>query len=302
MDAFEKLLREYQTSRFLVVDPEGGMGDQLILLGLEKKLQEMNIHYRMLRVRKSLAINKTLARAIDSVPALQTIIRAVRPDIMERRFRELIPPLGEAFTPGPYQSEDVILLRGGAYLNDIWKGYGVMRLVSKVVCNNPQAIIIIAPQSFYFKETRFPEILQEITNDVHVFCREIESCNLLSSFHYPKNVHISLSADTALYVSRGDLHVQDKPGDYILVAPRLDRESVVTWRLEKMRRTWGTSYVCKDVNLLADFKSFVEVVANACKVYTDRLHVAILAAILAKETYLLPNSYHKNKSTYEFSL
>jgi exopolysaccharide biosynthesis predicted pyruvyltransferase EpsI len=48
--------------------------------------------------------------------------------------------------------------------------------------------------------------------------------------------------------------------------------------------------------------SFIDITAKAARVYTDRLHVAILAGILRKEIYLLPNSYHKNKSTYEFSL
>ena len=303
MDAFEKLLHEYRTSRFLVVDPEGGMGDELILLGLEKKLQEMKIRYRVLSIRKSPVINKTLARAIDSVPAVQSIIRSVRPDIMERHLRKLVSPLGEvSTTPGSYQSEDVILLRGGAYLNDIWGGYDVLRLMSKAARNNPQSVIIIAPQSFYFKGARFREMLQEVTHDMYVFCREIDSYNLLSPFHHPQTVHIGVSHDTALFVSKADLHVQDKSGGYILVAPRLDRESVVTWRREKMWRAWRTGYICKDVNLLATFKSFVDVVANARKVYTDRLHVSILGAILGKETYLLPNSYHKNKSTYDFSL
>ena len=128
-------------------------------------------------------------------------------------------------------------------------------------------------------------MLQEVTHDMHVFGSEIDSYNLPSFFHHPQTLHIGLSHDTAFFVSRAGLHVQDKSGGYILVAPWLDRESVMIWRRENMWRTWRAGYVCKDVNLLATFESFVDVAANARKVYTDRLHVSTLAAILGKETY-----------------
>ena len=215
------------------------MGDQLILLGLEKKLQELNIHYRMLKIRKSPVTNKALARAVDSVPGLQTILRAARPDIMESRFRQQTRLMGGVSTFGSNLSEELILLRGGAYLNDIWKGYGVLRLVAKAVRNKPQAIIIIAPQSFYFDKTQFPETLAEISQQVHVFCREITSYNVLSSFHYRKNVHVHLSPDTAFYLSRSDFHVQNKRGKYVLIVPRLDRESMVRWRIDRIRKQWA---------------------------------------------------------------
>jgi exopolysaccharide biosynthesis predicted pyruvyltransferase EpsI len=285
-----------------VIDPEGGLGDQLILLGMEKKLQEMNIHYRLLRIRKSPIANKALARALDSLPSIQRIIRASRPGVIESRIRQLTHLLSKTIASDPKLSEEVILLRGGAYLNDVWKGYGVLRLVANAVRNKPKTIIIVAPQSFYFEETRFPEVLANLREEVHIFCRENESYKLLSSFRYPKNVHIHLSPDTAFYLSRKDLDVRNVRERYILIAPRLDRESATTWRINKIPKSRGTHVVSKDANLLPDFKSFVDIVANACKVYTDRLHVSILAAILNKETYLLPTIYHKNKSVYEFSL
>ena len=302
MDALEKLLRKHQTSRFLVLDPEGGFGDQLILLGLEKKLREMNIHYRLLEIRKSPLTNKALAAALNSLPGFQRIIRASRPDIMESRLRQLIGLLGKNSVPTPNPSEEVILLRGGAYLNDIWKGYGVLQLVSKIVQNKPRATVIISPQSFYFDKPQFPKAFTEIEQELHVFCRETESYKLLTSLRHPENVYVHLSADTALYLSSGDLPVHSRRGTYILIAPRLDRESVVKWRVEKVRKSSRKSIVSKDVNLLPNFRSFVDIVANSSTVYTDRLHVSILAAILNKETYLLPNSYHKNQSAYGFSL
>ncbi len=38
------------------------------------------------------------------------------------------------------------------------------------------------------------------------------------------------------------------------------------------------------------------------EVYTNRLHIAIVGAILNKKTYFYPNSYFKNKAVYEYSL
>ena len=302
MDAFEKLLRDHRTSRFLVLDPEGGFGDQLILLGLEKKLQETNILYRLFKVRKSPSMNKVLAAAVDSLPGLQEFVRSVRPDIMESRFRHFMGPLVGDSVPISNLSDEVILLRGGAYLNDVWKGYGVLQLVSKIIRNRPRVTVIIAPQSFHFDKPQFPDPLADMKHDMHVFCRERGSYGLLSSLRPPKNIHVHLSADTAFYLSSSDLPVLHRRRKHILIAPRLDRESVVNWRVEKIRKLWRKPIIIKDVNLLPNFKSFVDIVANSSSVYTDRLHVSILATILNTETYLLPNSYHKNKSAYEFSL
>ena len=302
MDAFESLLRKHRNSRFLVLDPEGGFGDQLILMGLEKKLQEMRIHYRLLRIRRSPSMNKPLARAMNSLPHLQGIIRAARPDILERGVRRLFAQHDEGPVFGLGRSEDVILLRGGAYLNDIWKDYGALRLVSKIAECMRATTVLISPQSFYFSTSQYAKPFASIKQVEHLFCRETESYNLLRSLQWPGNVHAHISPDTALYLTSSDFQIQTRRANYILIAPRLDRESVVRWRIRKIRRSSGKTIVTKDVNLLPNFKSYVETIANSSEVYTDRLHVAILAAILNKETYLLPNSYHKNKSAYGFSL
>lgn len=50
------------------------------------------------------------------------------------------------------------------------------------------------------------------------------------------------------------------------------------------------------------FDQFGAYVANAAVVLTTRLHVGILAALLGKETYLVPGVYHKMAAVYEYSL
>ena len=54
--------------------------------------------------------------------------------------------------------------------------------------------------------------------------------------------------------------------------------------------------------LRGSLSNFVSAVANARRIYTDRLHVSILAHILGKEVTLYSNRYHKNRGVYEFSL
>ena len=49
MDELEKKLFENRTKKFLVVEPGGNHGDQLIYWGMEKKLKELGIKYTVFR-------------------------------------------------------------------------------------------------------------------------------------------------------------------------------------------------------------------------------------------------------------
>jgi len=305
MDNFEKLLKKHRTSRFLVLDPEGGWGDHLILMGLEKKLRELRIKYRLLKVRKAHFTNKALATMIDRLPVVQEVLRGVRPDILECCLKS-INPASRSSRPtsifGLDESEEVILLRGGAYLNDIWGGYGALKLAASLAHSKPAKGVIIAPHSFWFRKRGLPKPFLDINQVMHIFCREPVSYKLLKSLQFRNNIHVDIAPDSALYLTKKDFRLQRNDRRHILLAPRLDRESAVKWRTMRFRRKGGEPIVCKDVNLCSDFGKFVAAIGNSSKVFTDRLHVAILGGILNKETYLLPNSYHKNKSAYRFSL
>lgn len=47
---------------------------------------------------------------------------------------------------------------------------------------------------------------------------------------------------------------------------------------------------------------FIAVLQQYTQVNTDRLHVAIGATLLGKQVQLFPNSYHKNKAVFDYSL
>ena len=303
MDKFEEILLQHRKDHFLVVDPLGGKGDQLIYMGMEKKLRKLNINYKVLRYKTMHArffkVKKmiSLLRLRESVTEKLEHVTRTTYNLVYKKVNEI----RDAFA-------DVILLRGGAYLNDVWKEYEILENTTR---DNPDCAIIVAPQSFFFNSTtRFPEFFEGSKQEIYLFCRERYSYNLLLSMNFPKNVHVYLSHDAALYLSKDDFNPRN--GSYDLICPRGDRESAVDWRIEDLRKRRNAgltdsghpidNVLMGDLDLIGDFRAFVNLIEGSRRVYTDRLHVAILSAILGKDTFLYPNSYPKNKGVYEFSL
>ena len=293
LDSFQNLLLKYKDKKFLVINPSGEKGDKLILMGMQKKLNELNINYTIFEYKTINSYEKSFSklRGISPKilsPLLSSQLRFMRKFLNKKIKKELIRCTRVA---------NVILIRGGAYLNDIWGEYNILRNI--LLCN-PNLDIILAPHSFYSVTDKLREILKYTSCNTHVFCREKHSYNLISSMDLPSNVKIYLSHDTALYLNASDFTIKKREDPYVLVAPRKDREGVVSWSTQnfpkKVRVLFG------DIEGVKNFASWVDIIGNSRKVYTDRLHVAIMSAILEKETFLYPNSYYKNKGVYEFSL
>lgn len=271
-------------------------------MGIRKQLQSLEVRHSILHLevaRNMFRFAFTLAEKL--LPTLQTILISCRPSVLERTIRQGgSRPVASPAVIGEF---DAIVMNGGAYLNNIWKGYRGLTAILPIARKNPGAAIIFAPQSFLANRSGyFEEMVANLGEEVHLFCREVTSYTLLKSLSFSRNVHIGCSPDAALYMSAGDFSAKPE-NKHVLIAPRLDRESIVKWNLSMMWEIWPKASVrFGDVNLLPDLHTFIEVVAHASKVFTDRLHVSILSSILGRETYLLPNSYHKNKSVYDFSL
>ena len=302
MDPFQQILSKYRGSHVLLVDPGGGFGDQLILMGISKQLKKFEVNQSILHLEIGRNILRlAFVQAEKMFPRLQTILISSRPNALERTLRRgKSRPVARPVINGEF---DAIVMNGGAYLSNIWKGYGALSAIAPIAKRNPNAAIIFAPQSFVANGSeRFEEMVTSLGREVHIFCREMPSYSLLKSLQFPRSVRLGLSPDAALYTSQADFNAQSE-NRYVLVAPRLDRESIVKWDLRKMWKFWPRSSVrFGDVNLLPNFPTFIASVAHASRVFTDRLHVSILASILGKETYLLPNSYHKNRGVFDFSL
>ena len=202
-------------------------------------------------------------------------------------------------------SATVILIGGGGNVNDLY-GHG-LKLLKVAIEQNPKNVIIVAPQTYWFDSTQFPDIFQKTKQEIHLFCRERNSYASLFSMKLQSNINIHLSHDAALYLSREDLiPFVNRPVNscYDLLCLRTDKESIVskTAVIEMIKKNKSQRQLFFGDIGLFDFNSFVSLVEGAQAVYTDRLHVAILGRILGKQAVLFPNSYFKNKALFEYSL
>jgi len=313
MDKLEETLRKYQGKKFLVIEPSGNNGDRLIYMGLEKKLKELGTKYTVLRYEESGKFPflhvlyfgpwKRILRVVAVLgkfnSSLEIAINKIDKWIYERTLR------ANKIKANPVY---VILIHGGGNINDL-HGFGI-RLLKNVIQHNPESVIIVGPQTYWFRETHFLKLFLTAKQKIYLFCRERYSYNLLKSMNLPKNVHISLSHDTIFYLSKKDFH--PRQGAYDLICFRTDRESTLFRKTRDLIRIQENGIidlrqskkriVVGDISLLNDFGNFVNLIEGSRKVFTDRLHVAILATMLGKGTILYPNSYYKNKGIYEFSL
>ena len=300
-DSFEQELERHRGSRCLLVEPAGSFGDQLILKGIEKKLKQFELKYSILRI----GFGKNLLRSFFECaerwfPQWQRVILRVGPAGFERTIRR---NRSRPYRPvrGGDGRFDAIVINGGGYLNDVWNGYPIFSALQPILLQNPRAALIISPQSILFRNgTHFEKAVGRLSHRTHFFCREVTSYNLANSLHLQPNVEVHLSPDPAFYLTPLDIGCATTVS-YVLMAPRLDRESTVKWHVGEILNKWPRVSI-RDIDLLPNFGSYVSAVASASEVYTDRLHVSILAALLGKKTHLLPNSYHKNESVYRFSM
>jgi len=297
---------QHRKKHFLIVDPPGGKGDRLIYMGMEKKLRELGIKYTVLHYG-----NPTFFRKCFSLVA--RILSFLKLESVAMNFNRIGSLIDNLMGKKEMReaSEGVVLIRGGGYLNDVWREYYILE---NVLQSNPYRTIIVGPHSFYFNSNIssqvFSELLNQFRQEIYLFCREEYSYHILSSMIFRRSIQIDLSKDTSFYLSKDDFHCWN--GGYDLLSPREGKESIVDWNIKKLKQRENgladhsseSNYklLIGDMERVKDFATFTNLVARARRVYTDRLHVAILAGILGKTVFLYPNSYHKNKGVYEFSL
>lgn len=190
-----------------------------------------------------------------------------------------------------------IYIHGGGNFNDLWlEGVNCYKAAAQYF----SCPIIVGPQSCLFKNTEPRSIFESVNNETHFFCREEYSHEIIENATADLD-HVStyLSQDTALYLDSSDLPFDELSEEYSLVAMRADKESSkpsIEYDIEKPA-------VVQDISTTANgLDDWVNIAAKAKTVYTDRLHVAILATILNKPLYWYEASYHKSRGVYEYSL
>lgn len=266
----------------LTIQPGGNYGDTLIYKGAQKLFRENNINW--------VPFKKGQNRD-DSPPPF----KFDGPREYYNCFRRIIREL-EYAKRRSISDISAIYIHGGGNFNDFY-GSGIRSY--QVACRYFDVPIIIGPQSCHFSVTDPDSIFKGIDNETHFFCREKYSYEIISNISTGKNVEVYIEDDTALYLDIEDLPAHTFAEDFSLLAFRQDKESadmLIKDSIEPPVRVRDIS------DLEPDLGSFVNTGAKSSHIYTDRLHVAILAVLLDKPVQFYENVYHKNRGVYENSL
>ncbi|MBA3953853.1 polysaccharide pyruvyl transferase family protein [Candidatus Dependentiae bacterium] len=196
-------------------------------------------------------------------------------------------------------SADIVMYSGGGCLVPYysWGSSFVEKYAPKV------KTLIILPQTIRGNE----KLLKKLPSNVILFCRDISSykhCKKLVPF--PKN--ILFSKDLAFY---SDLtrYKNVQPTNKVLYAFRSDievnsaRTNIKLPASNKDLSSYGS--IDASTSLATNMKTvraFLQPIAQAEEVWTDRLHVGIAAFMLGKKVHLFDNSYGKNKAIYDCTI
>ena len=279
-DDFTKFLQKHKKESLFLINPEGNSGDVLIRKGLEQYLKKNEFK----------------------------VVNAV-------------------------ENAENIIIHGGGYINDFW-GNGIS--LFKNLCKKyPNKRIITAPHSYFFFKTDFEKILKDCKGKIHLFSRDKYSFERLKKMNLNRNIRLYLANDTAFLLENTNYlkGLRKKAKEkYILVCLRNDRESrflnkkklkifkIVFNKLgltEYLKRKDYKKVLRKFIQnnqlqnkgkiIIADvslkpYEEFINLILNASKIYTDRLHVGILGALLGKKVYFYAASYKKIEGVYEQTL
>lgn len=160
--------------------------------------------------------------------------------------------------------------------------------------------IILLPHTVH----GYDELLLSAKN-LTIFCREKTSYQNLSAIGFPAE-RLFLAHDMAFQLSKMEFQDYIMNGNGIANCYRTDKESARTFDMPNDNldislswngELWHRPDFAKNVtHNLASYLSAFETVK------TDRLHVAILAAIIGKKVVLYPNNYYKIKAVFMYSI
>lgn len=276
---------------YSVIEQGGNHGDSLIYAGMREELNRHNIEYELIQYRQG-SKHRTVRRLINE--------RLHHAGVDWVPFE--IPKIDDA---------DIILINGGANLNDLWPHALVILKSLLKSCDIP---IVIAPQTYWFPITDFEAIFDGVTQPVHLFARERYSKRLLDGYEFPSTVSTYLSPDTAFYNTPEELMANidqttatsrghSLEHEYELAAFRDDKERLVSDDIIFGIRERPVKTLVGDVSLPPQtYSDFITIICNADVVYTDRLHVSILASLFGIETYVYQGAYFKTQGVYNYSM
>lgn len=220
----------------------------------------------------------------------------------------------------------VILLQGGGNWGDLYSPHNIFR--KKVVESYPNNRIIILPQTIYYegaRNARADAAVFRKHKHLTICVRDKYSYRFLKTFRFGNDIR--LMPDMAFCIDKEELTQMSLPSIHKdLIFKRIDKErtsvesymmlsenyDVSDWpfyeekdeqmeHLEALikEEKWSEAdeYAVK-VYMPQRVRTGVELISRYDKVISNRLHGAILAALLGKEVYIVDNSYGKNSQYY----
>ena len=236
----------------------------------------------------------------------------------------------ETYKYRPLSPSTVILMQGGGNFGDLWRRHQDLRL--QIVQAYPNNKIIILPQTVFYNDKNVFEEDAKIFNshkNLHICARDTVSleylqqsltCNLLlvpdMAFYISNKLlkkHSKKEGDRALFLKRNDPEFcQYDFNSYITEEeaqldtsdwPTMEQQFKTKTYLDKL--LWRKKRIGRIPDIYADWvfrphqvQKGIEFVSQYKKVYTTRLHVAILSLLLGKDIVFFDNSYGKNSSFY----
>ncbi len=227
-------------------------------------------------------------------------------------------------------SRTTVLLSGGGSFGDLWREAQEFRL--RVIESYPDNPIVILPQSVHYENTelmrrdaetmgrhrnlticardvRTEAILRENFSNKVVLLPDMAFCIAPETLHSPKS-----ERHGTLLIRRGDKEAREN-GDISAVSavrdwPTMERRGVVMWLINKLCGACVRGIFSHLTGRLADrmamnlmrpknIRAGVRLIEPYETICSTRLHGAILAILMHKNTVMLDNSYGKNSAFYE---
>lgn len=229
--------------------------------------------------------------------------------------------------------ETLIIFNGGGNFGDLWRNYSVFR--NMVLKKYPKNHYLIMPQSVYYQDTNNLcndiQLYSSLGSRITICARDEKSYVFLKT-HFTNNT-ILLVPDLAFYTEKS-FFVSQTGNNRILFLKRNDSEfishskydivpekaEIHDWptlekywwiqnkytRIKKLtHKDWYPNFllhfedrIWQKYILPYNLRSGIRFVNQYDIIYTTRLHVAILGALLDKKVYFFDNSYGKNSSLY----
>ena len=221
---------------------------------------------------------------------------------------------------------DVILFQGGGNFGDLWSVPHEFKM--KVMAEYPDNKFVFFPQTVYFQRHENLLSCAEFMSNYNVTICARDNSSYASLKKYFKN-EIVLAPDMAFYIDRSKWKIpQNKGKDLFLLRDDVELKQykefkkiasqnnivVSDWRFPRefnwqlkghtqMRRHFPFMYDWYARTIFRPFmvQSGIKFIASHYKIYSTRLHAAILSILLGKASDLtwFDNSYGKNSSFYE---